>query len=127
MPRRVVTQEVEETSLSEPVAREGSYRPSNYFRVANIVYIIFGLLELLLLFRFVFLLLGANQANGFVNFIYALSQPFVAPFYGIFGQASYSSATLDPATIIAMVVYAIVAWVIVRIVAATANRPADPV
>jgi hypothetical protein len=66
--------------------------------VSNILYILFGLLEILLAFRFVLLLLGANRDSGFVSFVYALSAPFVAPFYGIFPNVAYGSAYFDPAT-----------------------------
>lgn len=123
MARQIVTETTDEVvEPRRPVAAR-----SSYYRTGNIVYIIFGLLELLLLFRFVFLLLGANPNSGFVSFIYGLSEVFVMPFYGIFGQVNTSAATLDPATLIAMVVYAILGWVILRIVAAANNRPADPV
>ncbi len=123
MARRVVTEEIQETPTTGVVTAQRS----EYYRAGNILYIIFGLLELLLLARFIFLVLGANRGSGFVNFIYVLTEPFVAPFYGIFGQANYAQATFDPATLIAMVVYAILAWVIMRIIAAVSNRPADPV
>jgi len=125
--RRIVSEEIADTTDAQVSSPRGGQNRSSYYRIGNIIYIIFGLLELLLMFRFIFLLLGANQANGFVNFIYSLSQPFVAPFYGIFGTVSYSKAVLDPATIVAAVIYAIVAWVIIRIAAAADNRPADPV
>lgn len=95
--------------------------------VGNIVYLIFGILEALLAFRFVFKLLGANAGSGFVSFIYGVTNPLVAPFYGIFGQPIYqgnqATATLDFSTLIAMAVYALIGWVIVRIIAAATNRP----
>lgn len=104
-------------------SRRGSYT------AANAVYVIFGILEALLLFRFVFLLLGANRGSGFVNFIYGITDPFVAPFDGIFGQVSatgtVTASVLDPATIIAIAVYGLIGWVIVRLLAP--RPPADPV
>src|SRR4051812_37893134 len=91
-------------------------------RAASIIYKLFGILEALLALRFIFLLLGANSANGFVKLVYAITYPFVAPFYGIFGQVTAPDArgvaVFDFDTLVAMAVYAIVAWGIVRLVAA---------
>ena len=39
---------------------------------------------MILALRFVFRLLGANQGNSFILFLYQISQVFVAPFNGIF-------------------------------------------
>ena len=108
-----------------PVERAPA-RP-NYYRSANIIYVLFGLLEITLALRFLFLLFGANRDSGFVTFIYTLSSFFVSPFYGIFGSASYNHSFFDPATIIAMLIYAVVAWALIRLIAAANKRPADPV
>ncbi|HEY2004552.1 MAG TPA: YggT family protein [Candidatus Saccharimonadia bacterium] len=99
----------------------------DYYRGANIVYLITGLVELMLGLRFAFLLLGANQGSGFVTFVYALTYPLVAPFNGIFGTPSIDRSTFDPATLVAMVIYAVIGWAIVRLVAAAHRTPADEV
>ena len=49
-------------------------------RIINIVYFLFGALELLLAVRVILHLVGANVGNGFANFIDVLSSPFVALF-----------------------------------------------
>ena len=97
------------------------------YRLGSLVYSAVGLLETLLAFRFVFLLLGANAANEFVNFIYRLSNVFVSPFYGIFGQINTSVRSFDPATLVAMVVYSIAGWAIVRLIAGIQGQPVDTV
>ena len=73
----------------------------------RIVYYIGGAIMVLLAMRFVLLLLGASRASGFVNFIYSLSGAFVAPFSGIFKRPVYGTSTFDSATIVAVIVYAI--------------------
>jgi hypothetical protein len=87
--------------------------------VANIIYLIFAVIEVILLLRFFFLLLGANSANGFVAFIYNVSSPLVAPFYGIFGQLRKAGeqfvAVFDPSTLIALIVYGLIGWILVRL------------
>lgn len=117
----------EEVVTREPARTTVVRRPAGFYSFANLVYLLFGILEALLLFRFVFKLLGANPTSAFVDFIYGVTAPFVSPFEGIFGKTTTSGATttavFDPATLIAILVYALVAWVLVRVVAAATNHP----
>ena len=83
----------------------------------RIVYFITGILMVLLAFRFVLSLLGANRNNGFGNFIYSVSYPFVAPFFGLFGyNVSYGVSRFEIETVVAMVVYALVGYGITKII-----------
>lgn len=86
----------------------------------KIVYYILGVIEVLLAFRLVFKLLGANPASSFVAGIYALSNIFLSPFTGIFRTATArgveTQSILEPSTIVAMLVYAIIAWGIVKLI-----------
>jgi hypothetical protein len=104
-------------------------RRSGFWGVANIIYLLMGLLEGLLAFRLLFQLLGANPTSGFVNFIYSITEPFVGPFYGIFPKAATDGAVttsvFDPATILAMLVYGLVAWLVVRLLGAATGHPVD--
>ena len=93
---------------------EPAERPSSL--AARIVWFIAGVLLTLLAFRFVLVLLGANASNGFVNFIYSASHPFAAPFFGIFGYSlTYGVSRVELSTLLAMVVYAVVAYGIARL------------
>ncbi|MDP4160279.1 MAG: YggT family protein [Bacillota bacterium] len=86
----------------------------------RIVYYILGVIEVLLAFRLVFKLLGANPASAFVSFIYTLSNIFLAPFTGIFRTATTrgveTQAVLEPAIIVAIIVYAVIAWGIAKLI-----------
>ena len=86
----------------------------------RIVYYILGVVEVLLAFRLVFKLLGANPASAFVSGIYTLSNIFLSPFTGIFRTASTrgveTQAVLEPATLVAMIVYAVIGWGIVKLI-----------
>jgi hypothetical protein len=90
------------------------------FTVRRVTYYILGILEVLLAFRLVLKLLGANPDSGFVSFIYSVSHVFLAPFTAIFrsvaAQGIETKAVLEPSTIIAMIVYALIAWGIVKLV-----------
>lgn len=95
-------------------------------KTRKIVYYLFGILETLLAFRFVFKLLGANPISTFVSVIYSLSGIFLEPFVGIFRNASTSgietTAYFEAATLIAIAVYALLAYGIVRIIEIS-NKP----
>ncbi len=86
--------------------------------VQRIVGIVFGAIEITLAFRLVFKLLGANPENGFVQGIYAFTHYFVVAFVGIFSrsttQGSQTLAVFEPATVIAMVVVALIAWAVLK-------------
>lgn len=85
--------------------------------VARIVWYIAGVLLVLLAFRFVLALLGANPSNGFADFIYSLSHPFVAPFFSLFGyNLQYGVSRFETFTLVAAAVYAIVAYGLARLI-----------
>lgn len=90
-----------------------SVRPM--YRATQVVWYIAGLIEAILALRFFLRLVGANPAAGFADLIYTISQPFVAPFNGIVRNASIEGSVFDWNTLIAMAVYWIVAWAIVRL------------
>ena len=84
------------------------------------VYYILGILEVLFAIRLVFKLLGANPSSTFVSFVYSFTQLFLLPFTSIFRTAVTkgveTQAVLEPSTIIGMIVYALVAWGIVKLI-----------
>lgn len=92
--------------------------------IAGILSAIVGFIGMLLGLRFVFRLVGANPDNAFVNWIYDWSSPLVAPFAGIFGQDStvvegqglVAESVFDWTALIALIVYALVGGLIVRLV-----------
>lgn len=121
-------QKVEETTVSDGVpvqsARKVTTTSDDTEAVATgpstaerIIYYITGVLLTLLAFRFVLSLLGANRNNGFADFIYSLSYPFVAPFFGLFGYTMrYGVSRFEIETVVAMLVYAVVAFGIVQLI-----------
>jgi len=54
--------------------------------------------------------LGANAASGFSSLIYSLTDILILPFKGIFGVGVSGSSVLEPAAIVAVIVYLVVAW-----------------
>jgi len=88
--------------------------------VEYVIYFLFGVIEVLLLFRTLFKLAGANPGSGFVSMVYSLTSLFILPFRGIFpaatGTGVVTTAVLEPATLVAIAVYAVLAWGIVALV-----------
>jgi hypothetical protein len=64
-------------------------------------------------------LTGANASSGFVDFIYTVSGVLSAPFDTIFGatavEAGQTQSVFEPSILIAIAVYAIIAWGIVKL------------
>jgi hypothetical protein len=85
------------------------------FRGTQIVWYILSVLEVLLTFRFLLKLTGANPAAGFTDFIYTFSYPFVAPFAAVFRRTSVQGSVFEWTTLLAMLVYWVVAIGIVRL------------
>lgn len=85
------------------------------FRSYQVAWYILGVIEVLLAFRILLKLMGANPFSGFVSFIYAVSNPFALPFAGILGISAESGMVLEWSTLIAMAVYAIVTYGIVML------------
>lgn len=92
-------------------------------RVVRVVYFLFGALELLLALRVILRALGANPDNAFGSLVYGLSQPFVALFATLFAIPVVNGAVIEITTIVAMIAYAILAWLIGRIIWLTLSRP----
>jgi YGGT family len=121
--RRVVTRRdeggayVPTTGTSEVVERS-DVTPSGGEMLRRIVVLIFGVIQSLIVLRILLLLLNARESNGVVQFILDASQPFVAPFIGIFNVDALhaSGSILDVAAIAALVGWtileAIVIWAV---------------
>lgn len=85
-------------------------------RVVQAVYWVFGLIEGLIAIRFVLKALGANPSAGFAQFIYGITTPLVLPFYGLFGNPTAQGSVLELHSIVALIVYALLAWLIGKLV-----------
>ena len=99
------------------------------FRAAAVVGFIVGAVDILIAARFLGKLFGASSQSAFVNLIYTVSAPLVAPFKGIFGNGGSSTNSFETASLVAMVVYAVIGWgvvVLIRIVTAPkGTKPAS--
>ena len=97
------------------VPSEATRRVATMARTKQIVYFVFGIVNVLLLLRFIFLALGASEASPFVNFIYALSRPFVLPFQGMFGEPTFGGSVLEWASLVGIAIYMLIAYGLARV------------
>ncbi|MCL4256866.1 MAG: YggT family protein, partial [Anaerolineae bacterium] len=85
-------------------------------RLTQLAWLVVSVIDLLIITRFVLKLLDANAANSFVNFIYDVSYPFVSLFNGIVESPTFDNgAILDVPSIIALVVWTLVAGVLIEL------------
>lgn len=100
--------------------------PLWFIKTKHGIYYVLGVIEVLLAFRFIFKLLGANTQNGFVSFLYSMAGIFTAPFSGIFNPfvspGIAAKSVLEPAVLIGMAVYAILARGLVGLIRLIAVR-----
>lgn len=90
--------------------------------LSRIIWWILGVVEVLLGLRFVLELLGANARAPFVQLVYAISDVLMIPFTAVFRTSRVAGATFDWSTLLAMVVYALIAWGLVSLVRALSPR-----
>ena len=84
------------------------------YRGTQVVWYILGLIEALLTFRFVLKFLGANPSAGFTSFIYGTTYVFASPFLNVFRITQISDSVFEWTTLLAMLVYFLVAWGIIK-------------
>ena len=125
------TTEVQQTTTQPNGARVERHNVSRSTQTSGVVvaqrviWFVVGIINVLIAIRFVLLLLGANQNTGFVDFIYGITEVFVAPFTGIFGQPTFGQFMFDWSSILAIAVYSLVAWGLAKLI--TLTRPREEI
>lgn len=92
-------------------------RAKPLYRGAQIIWYVLMILEAVLLLRFALKLLQANPRAGFTNFIYNLSSIFTAPFEAVFRNVRVEDSIFEWTTLLAMFIYWLIAWAIIRLLA----------
>lgn len=117
---QVVAQNV---AVSELVDNVEARRSSAYW-TTGLIYFIFGVLEIAIALRVLLKLMAANPDAGFSRFIYGVTGPFVAPFTGIVGEPTAGGGSvLELPSILAIIIYLILSWIVVKLVQFAIDRP----
>lgn len=79
------------------------------------IHFIVGVIGSLLIIRFLLALFGANPQNGFVDIVYAVTAPLVAPFSGLFNiDATAGGTRFEFEALIATIAYTLLGLAIIR-------------
>jgi YggT family protein len=77
----------------------------------------------LLVIRFILALFGANPNNGFVSFVYGVTQPLVAPFRNMFAaETTAGTSRFEIETIVAIALVLVVTALLSRLVGLMSAR-----
>lgn len=117
--RQDLRQDEETFRLRQEEDRLGKAQRSNtYYWIINSIYWIGGIIEIVLLLRFILRLLGANTQNEFARFINNITAPLIAPFSTLFISPTSSGGAniFDVNIIIAIIAYALLSYLLVSLV-----------
>ena len=115
--KKVVVQQHGDHVHEEHVVRDINleYRESVY-KIVQFVWLLFGGLEGLLGIRMALKLIGANPGSWFAALVYQLSDLFLWPFQNLTVNPAFGNFVLEITSLIAMLVYALIGWAIVRLI-----------
>ena len=83
---------------------------------ATIISFIVGIIQLILILRFIFQLFNANEGAAFAQLIYGLSQPLLLPLAAIFPNIELANGfVIELSTIVAIIVYGVVGMLLKRL------------
>ena len=119
----VVTQQAGYVSTEQVTHDVAAERRLRFDQIVRIIWTISGILAILLGLRFVLKLIAANANSGFAVFIYGITKPFVAPFEALVGTPTSGATVFEATTLIAMAVYALFTWMLVRVIQVAVDRP----
>jgi len=96
---------------------------ASMWTASRVIALVFTVLEVLLLVRFTFKLLGANADQPFTSAIYGITEPLVGPFRGIFAQPA-GTPVVEIAALLSIVFFVLIAALILALVRAYTGRRA---
>jgi len=111
------------TSQSEPEREQRIFT----FKAGQLIWLVFGVLEVLIALRIGLMLVGANAGSPVVAMIYGITSLFLLPFVGLINSPTIGGSVLEISSMFAMLIYALIAWVIDRLVWLIFYRPRGPV
>jgi hypothetical protein len=85
-------------------------------RLTGLIQLAFVVLNGLIGIRFLLKLMAANPANPFAQLIYFITTPFLWIFQGITYTPSFQGIQIELFSLIAIVVYSLVCWIIVQLI-----------
>jgi hypothetical protein len=84
--------------------------------ITALISFFFGVVEGLIGLRIVLKFIDANSNNAFASFIYNITAIFVTPFAGLISNPALDGNVLEVTSLIALIVYALVAALLIRLI-----------
>ena len=102
--------------------------PGPLYYARRVVSLLFGILAVLIALRILLLLLVANAGNAIVDFVYDVTEPFVAPFRGIFNidVVSAGQSQLDVGAVVALIGWLLI-YLLIMAILRLGDRTPEPV
>ncbi len=94
---------------------------ASIWTVSRVIALVFTVLEVLLFIRFALKFLGANADQGLVVTIYAMTDPLVAPFRGIFSQPA-GTPVVEIAALLSIIFFVLAAALSLALVRAFTGK-----
>ena len=84
-------------------------------KIAQLIYYFTGAVSVFLLLRLMFKAFGANPASGIVQMVYGFTNALLIPFQGIFAPTVAGQNVIEPAILVALLIYSLLARGIVEL------------
>ena len=117
--RNLETDEVVRTMPVQPISR---VPVPAYVRVIQLIWFVAGVVDVLVGLRFLLKLFGASTASPFVALVYGLTAPLVGPFQNIFPVSGSGAFVFEPAALVAIVIYPLIALGAVSLIRILSRR-----
>ncbi len=85
-------------------------------RITGLIQLAFVVLNGLIGIRFLLKLMAANPANPFAQLVYFITSPFLWLFQGITYTPSFQGIQIEFFSLIAIVVYSLICWIIIQLI-----------
>ena len=92
-------------------------------KASQLVWLLFGILESMIALRILFKLIAANPSSPIAALLYRITDLFLFPFAGLTVTPSAGGMVLELSSFLAMLVYALIAWAIDRLIWVIFYRP----
>jgi YGGT family len=93
------------------------------FKATQIILLISGFLEAVIALRIMLKLIGANPESPLAAFIYGFTSLFLIPFVGLIGSPTAGGMILEISSMVAIVVYALIAVAFEKLIWVIFSRP----
>jgi hypothetical protein len=107
---------------ADPEAQEAAERCAVLVKTTRIIWSVACIIEVMIGMRILLTLVGTSPDAGFSQFVYGMTQVYLVPFLSLVASLPVHGAILEIASLIALLSYGLLAWVIVKAVWLTSDR-----